>query len=125
MVLVDSSVWIEAWRGRSDKVVARLTRLIEAGEAFLDPLIRTELLQGACDRKHQQELRQLLSPIPVEKLSDDLWDESAALYLKLRESGVTLTTMDCLIAAHAILMKTPLWSLDQIFRRVTGLNLLP
>lgn len=124
MILVDSSVWIAGWRGNDKSVVNRLTHLIESGQVILNPLIRTELLQGAKDRHHQQTLKNLLDPIPIESLPDQLWDESSALYLKVRAMGTTLTTIDCLIATHAIISSFSLWSFDHIFIKIPGLKLV-
>lgn len=120
MILVDSSVWIDAWRG--GKTVARLTPLIETGDAVLNPLIRTEILQGARDRRHQEMLKGLLSPIGVEALPEGLWEEAPLYYLRARERGVTLTTIDCLIAVHSLLLRCPLWSLNQVFRRAPDIQ---
>ena len=123
MILVDSSVWIAAWRAQDSKIVTALTRYVEAGEASINLFIRTELLQGARDRRHQQALRDLLSPIPIHPFSDEMWEEAPNLYLKSRERGITLTTIDCLIATHAQLAHLPLWSLDQTLHKVPGIKI--
>lgn len=118
MILVDSSVWIQAWRGRDADVIATLARLVEGERVRINPLIRTELLQGARDGRHQQQLRHLLEPIRVQPLPEALWEESPKLYLQCRQRGVTLTTIDALIAVHAKIGKMQLWSLDGIYRKI-------
>lgn len=122
MILVDSSVWIEAWRGKNPSVTTSLARLIESGEATLNPLIRTEILQGARDLGHQKFLKELLSSVSIEPLPEDLWEEAPALYLKLRQKGITLTTIDCLIASHSMIKSLALWSLDQTFEKIPELK---
>lgn len=123
MILVDSSVWIEAWRGLDTKVVACLRELVESTSAVVNPIIRLELLQGARDRRHQQTLRDLLSPIQTEPFPERLWDETAHFYLTAREGGITLTTVDAIIATHARLLHYRLWSLDQVFSKIPGVEL--
>lgn len=85
-------------------------------------LIRTELLQGARNKKHQAEIKKLLEPVPIQPFPEDLWDEAALFYLKIRERGVTVTTIDSLIATQAILSKSLLWSLDGIFSKISGID---
>lgn len=115
MILVDSSVWVDAWRGRQRGLAATLTALIESGEAAMNPLIYTELLQGALHARHQEEIATLLQPIALLPLPNMVWTESPRMYLRLRQQGLTLTTIDCLIATHVMLEHHDLWSLDKIF----------
>ncbi len=122
MILVDSSVWIAAWRGHDSSLVQQLSELIEKEKVAINGLIRTELLQGAKDTRHQKELKKLLEPVSLLALPEALWDESARLYLKSREIGVTLTTVDCLIATQSILSRLPLWSLDQVFKKIPDIR---
>ncbi len=123
MILVDSNVWIAAWKGGHPEVQRQLGLLIEAGETTINELIRTELLQGARDREHQKKLSTLLEPIPVAHLSPEIWQAAPPYFLDCREKGITLTTIDCLIAVHALERKVRLWSLDQIFERLPRLRL--
>jgi len=123
VILVDSSVWIAAWRG-DGSAANTLSRLIEGGDAVINPLIRTELLQGARDRRHQQELKGLLTPITVLPLPESLWNKAPEIYLQSRERGTTLTTIDCLIATHARIERIMLWSLDQALSKVPGVRAL-
>lgn len=122
MILVDSSVWIAAWRGNGPSLLEILGASVEAGEAGINLLIRTELLQGARDKKHQRALMKLLEPVPILPFPDNFWDEAPAFYLKCREDGIRLTTMDSLIAIHAILLGISLWSLDTTFSKIRGLR---
>ncbi|MBI4366141.1 MAG: PIN domain-containing protein [Deltaproteobacteria bacterium] len=121
MILVDSSVWVDAWRGRQRSLANALTAMIESGEAAINPLIYTELLQGALNARHQEEIAALLQPISVLPLPETLWTESPRNYLRLRQKGLTLTTMDCLIATHAMLEHCRIWSLDGVFAEIRAL----
>ncbi|MBI2346279.1 MAG: PIN domain-containing protein [Deltaproteobacteria bacterium] len=118
MPLIDSSIWIAGWRGGVPAINEALISLIESNDASINPLILTELLQGALNSKHQEAIAQLLAPIPVLPLPNRLWTEAPKLYLRMRQKGVTITTMDCLIAMHAISERVPLWSADGIFQDI-------
>ncbi len=123
MILVDSSVWISAWKGKSENLTQKLAGLVEVDGVVINPLIRMELLQGAIDLKHQKELKTLLDPISVQALSDEEWEGAPLFSLQQRQKGLTLTTIDCLIAYHAKILGISLWSLDQVFEKVSGINL--
>lgn len=118
MILVDSSIWIAAWRGQNKTITNHLASLIENEAVAINGLIRTELLQGAKDKKHQNLLRKLLGPISVQPFDEGLWDEAATFYLKVREKGITLTTIDSLIATHSVVFQQSLWSLNAIFAKL-------
>lgn len=123
MILVDSSVWIEAWRGVHQALTDRLSQEIENENVSINLLIQTELLQGAKDLKHQKSLKTLLDPISIDPFPEDLWEETPKLFLQCRQKGIQMTTIDCLIASHALLRDIPLWSLDKDFQRVPNLVL--
>lgn len=99
-------------------------QLIESEAAVINPVIRIELLQGAKDFSHQRQLIRLLSPVEVLPLSDAVWEEVPRFALRSREKGVTLTTVDAIIAAHAALIGASLWSLDAVFQRLSGVKLI-
>lgn len=122
MILVDSSVWIAAWRGADDQVVATLSQLVESEAAAINPLIRVELLQGAKDAGHQRALQTLITPIPILPL-EDIWEDVPRYALRWRSRGVTITTIDAIIATQSIATRHALWSLDKVFTRIEGLPL--
>lgn len=123
MILVDSSVWITAWRGTSEDVSAELARLIEIESARINPLIYIELLQGARDAAHQRTLRSLLSAVPVLALTPEIWEEIPILSLRWRSKGIQLATVDSTIAGHAHSTGMRLWSLDKVFSKIPNLSL--
>lgn len=120
MILVDSSVWIAAWRGADERIVATLSQLVESEAAAMNPLIRVELLQGAKDAGHQRALQALITPIPILSL-EDIWEDVPRYALRWRSHGVTLTTIDAIIATQSIATRYALWSLDKVFTRIEGL----
>ena len=123
MILVDSSVWISAWKGVDASLTSKLSELIELEEVGINPLIRMELLQGASDTKHQNQIRVLLDPVPIQEISSEIWYGTPVFSLQQRQKGVTLTTVDCLIAYQAKILNASLWSLDRVFEKISGVRM--
>lgn len=102
MILIDTSAWIEFLRDTGSSVCQRVDDLLAAEIATCD-VVRMELLAGARDEQHLQQLRRLLaraSSLPTESVD---YDAAAALYRTCRQRGHTVRKLiDCLIAAVAI-----------------------
>lgn len=126
MVLVDSSVWIEALRrnGRLDVKLA-LENLLDAYEAQWCSPVRLEVLGGARPGD-RTKLGRHLSVIPYRACSEEDWDRSVALAWKLRDNGLTVPWFDVVIGALALCDNVRLYALDAHFARIselTGLRL--
>lgn len=126
MVLVDSSVWIEALRrkGRLDVKVA-LEALLEAYEAQWCAPVRLEVLGGA-RATERTRLGLHFSIIPYRRCSEEDWERAIALAWKLRDRGLSVPWLDVLIAAIALHDTVRLYSIDNHFEeisRLTGLRL--
>lgn len=105
MILVDSSAWIEFQRATGSPAERRLTRAIEGGERLATMgLVLLEMLAGARDDRHAEELRRLLARCRLLSVDEPFDYETAAmLYRACRRAGTTIRRLpDCLIAAVAI-----------------------
>jgi predicted nucleic acid-binding protein len=107
LVLVDSSVLIDFFRGRDTPAVRRLAELEAAGDAnWALPLVcLQEILQGAKDEREWKLLRRTLESQevvgPREPLAVHL--EAARIFFDCRRKGLTVrSSTDCLIAALAL-----------------------
>lgn len=102
MILVDTSAWIEFLRDTGSPVCIKVDRVLRGEIGTCDP-IRMELLAGARDDKHLNDLRRLLSRATVLPTSPPDYEEAAQLYRLCRRKGETVRRLvDCLIAAVAI-----------------------
>jgi predicted nucleic acid-binding protein len=105
VILVDSSVWIEFQRATGSPADRRVTAAIESDEPLATMgLVLMEVLAGARDERHAEDLRRLLDRcrfLPLEEPSDH--EVAARLYRACRREGTTIRRLpDCLIAAVAI-----------------------
>lgn len=121
MTLVDSSVWIEFFRGRDASVRRRLDQLLENDQVVLSAFVRLELLAGvrSTEVPKMQRLLDALPALPVDN-SQFSWCEDRLKEGRAR--GVRFGTLDLLIAAQASLSDCGLWSLDADFKRMATLG---
>lgn len=104
LLLVDSSVWIDAFNGRDAPEVDLLNDALDAGEVVLGDLILMEVLQGV---RHPRQLRateRALAAFPCANLGGRERARSAAAnYRTLRAAGVTpRSPIDVLIATFCV-----------------------
>ncbi len=123
MILVDSSAWIEFQRATGSPADRRLTAAIEDGEPLATTgIVVLELLAGARDERHADELRRLLGRcrfLAVEEPSDH--EAAAALYRSCRREGTTIRRLpDCLIAVVAIRSSAALLHQDSDFDAIAN-----
>mgnify|MGYP001822621608 CR=1 FL=1 len=115
MILIDTFAWVEFLRDTGSPVCQRVDDLLAAEIATCD-VIRMEVLAGARDERHLQQLRRLLaraSSLPTEPVD---YEVAAALYRTCRQRGHTVRKLtDCLIAAVAIRGGVPILHMDADF----------
>lgn len=124
-VLVDTSVWIDFFRGRATPQVIRLKELLGQEEVLLGDLILAEILQGV--REHElARVEKAFSAFRVMPLvGEAVARQSAADYRTLRSRGITVRkTIDCLIASWCIRNRTPLLHADGDFLPFVDLGLI-
>ena len=117
MILVDSSVWIDYFRGRPTAQTDLLEGLLDSQELAIGDLILTEVLQGCKLDKEFNEVRRLLSRLDLVVLGgEDVMIEAAKNYRKLRSLGVTVRgTIDVVLATRCIVSRHQLLHSDRDF----------
>jgi predicted nucleic acid-binding protein len=123
VVVVDSSIWIDFFRGREVAVVEGLRALLDADEVALAAPIRLEILIGASKLEHPR-LRRLLSALPLLLPSIELWTRLEAWAERARRAGERFGAMDLLIAGIADEHGARVWSADGDFARLARLGLV-
>jgi predicted nucleic acid-binding protein len=104
MILVDSSVWIDYFRGDSTPQVDMLDALLGNEPLAMGDLILAEVLQGfQSEREFNQAKQLLLSFEMVEIVGKDIAIQAARNFRTLRGHGITVRkTVDTLIATRCI-----------------------
>lgn len=104
MILVDSSVWIDYFKGTVTSQTEMLDGLLGRESVAIGDLILMEVLQGFPNEKTFQEARDLLtSLVLVEMCGHDVAIQAALNFRMLRARGVTVRkTIDTIIATRCI-----------------------
>jgi len=104
LILVDSSVWIDYFRGHTTQETERLETLLGKSVLMTGDLILAEVLQGFRDEEEVEQAKSVLTMLKVETLGgEDIAVKAAMNYRALRAQGVTVRkTIDCLIATWCI-----------------------
>jgi predicted nucleic acid-binding protein len=103
-ILVDSSVWIAALRGKQTLATAKLAKFGESETILVGDLILLEVLQGSRDDEHAVRIERDLRTFDVVALLDySLAIKAAEHYRRLRALGVTIRkTIDLIIGTWCI-----------------------
>lgn len=122
MILIDTSAWIEFLRDTGSPVCERVDKLLQSRIATCDA-VRMEVLAGARDQEHLQQLRRLLARatlLPTESID---YDTAAALYRSCRNQRKTVGKLiDCLIAAVAIRARVQVLHRDEDFATLAAVT---
>ena len=102
MVLVDTSVWIEAFRTGTRW---RLEDVVDFDEVVTCPPVVQEILQGIRDERAFSAARVALLSLPMVEspMPAAAFVQAAELFRSARRAGVTVrSSVDCLIATCAL-----------------------
>jgi len=104
LILVDSSVWIDYFRGVSTPESERLDVLLGSEPVAIGDLILAEMLQGFAVEREFNQARRLLTGLHVRTLGGrEIAIQAARNSRALRARGVTVRkTIDSVIATHCI-----------------------
>ena len=117
MILVDSSVWIDYFRGTPTPQANRLDGLLGSEPLAIGDLILTEVLQGFATEREFNDARKVLLALDMVVLGGaDVAVEAAKNYRKLKSLGVTVRkTIDTVIATRCIVSGHMLLHSDRDF----------
>ncbi len=104
MILVDSSVWIDYFRGAITPQTEKLDSLLGQQPLAIGDLILTEVLQGFDDEREFNVARKMLSSLTMVDLSGEQIAIQAAKNVRvLRRLGVPVRkTIDTVIATRCL-----------------------
>jgi len=122
-VLIDTSAWIDFFRDRSP-VADAVERLLAEGQALRCGPVDLELRRGlrAAEATRVIPVLWALEELPCEAID---FASAGDLLRSLRAGGVTLPSMDGLIAALALRHDVPVLTVDRDFEAVPDLRSWP
>ena len=103
-LIIDTSVWIDFFKGTENAQVKTLIEYIENDDpVFICPRILQEILQGIKNDKQFKEIKEYLLCLNI--LNDDAIETALGgvkIYRKLRKKGISIRkSNDCIIAYYA------------------------
>jgi len=104
LILVDSSVWIDYFKGTVTAKTDRLDELLGRELLAIGDLNLTEVLQGFTEERAFNEARKMLTSLTVVELGgQEVAIQAAKNYRALRKLGITIRkTIDTVIATRCI-----------------------
>ena len=127
MILVDTSAWISFFRDRGP-VAGIVDQALEDDEVALCGPVLTELRRGFTSTAERSKIMPLFLSCHQLSQPHNLWDEAGDLGFVLARKGITVKSLDLLIATYALFHRIPLLTLDSDFRSIArvgvGLNLI-
>lgn len=117
MVVVDTSVFIDYFSGRSNNETEKLDELLQTSIVILGDIVALELLQGVRSKKEENLLHKAFNFLEKKPMIDfELAKRYAAMYRELRSRGHTVRkSNDVIIAGFCILHNYPLLQKDRDF----------
>ncbi|MCC6639884.1 MAG: PIN domain-containing protein [Deltaproteobacteria bacterium] len=117
MILVDTSAWIEFFRG-SEPVASTVDRALESDEVALCGPVLTELRRSLRTPAERRRVLPLFSGCHLLEQPPALWEEAGDLGFALARRGASVKTLDLLIAVYALSHSVSLLTIDADFARM-------
>ncbi len=121
MIVVDSSVWIQALRSSDSPEAPELGELLDEDRVALVGPVKLEILLGS-SRRQEPRLRRVLSALPCWYPDISTWKQAEDWVAVALRSGHRFGFADLLIASIAYRHEAQIWSLDGDFQRLAGLG---
>ena len=121
MICVDTSVWVEAFRGGRHSVVRHLAELLETDTVSVPVPVRLEVLGGA-PRRTFAALAERFAGMPTLIPDRATWETAEGWVGVAIAAGQRFGVADLLIAAIAREHQARLWTLDADFGRMAKLG---
>ena len=118
MILVDTSIWIEFFKKKSQTIIP--IDLIP-NLAVCPPVVQ-EVLQGIKDDATYLRIQRSLLSFRIAGATMDIsyYQEAANIYRSARRRGITIrSSVDCLIAAIALRDKFQIWHQHRDFEEIS------
>ena len=99
-VLVDTNVWIEFFRPKSE-LGHLVENLLADNAVWMCGVVMFEVLKGIRSEEEKAKLLSIFEILPYAEMTKSLWQEASELSVSLRKRGLSFPNSDLLIAAIA------------------------
>lgn len=119
-VLVDTSVWIDFFRNKETSLRRQVIRVLRDRNAYYTGIIALELYRGARTKKEISILDKLFLSIEKIMEREETHKEAGLMGFELAKKGITIGTVDLLIAQLSLENDLILFTMDQHFKTITN-----
>ncbi len=114
MILVDTSAWVDFFRG-AGRFSTLVDEALETNQVALCGPVLTELRRGLNSKTERSHVLGLLGGCHLLAQPDHLWEEAGELGFYLARRGVAAKSIDLLIACYALAHDVPVMTADSDF----------
>ncbi len=120
-VLIDTSAWIASFRRSGhDKLKQKVVETLTTFSAVTANIIVMELLQGCRDQREYEKMRSRLEALELLALNEDVWETAYSAGFSLRKKGITVPSVDIIIASLARTHDCTLLHHDRHFKLIAS-----
>jgi len=116
--LVDTSIWVEFFRGRNTVIKERVLDLLDANRIVINGVIISELLMGARGKKETEFVKERLSRLDFLNADKDFFIRCGNIGNRVRKAGINMPLSDIMITTHAILHNLIVFTMDSHFEKI-------
>jgi predicted nucleic acid-binding protein len=116
--LLDTSIWIEFFRGHSQIINTRIFDLLNKDRIVTCGVVLTELLLGAKGKKEIHFVNERLVHLNYLGTSIEFFILCGNLGKKLRQSGINVPLSDLMIAAQGKMNSLTIFTTDKHFETI-------
>ncbi len=126
LVLIDSSVWIDFFKGSDIHLTERVNALIENDRAAICGLVEIEVIPFFRKEKERIDAKKLLSVLTRFSFYDDYWSYMLEMQSTLlKATGTPIAVPDLIVATLCLKNNAKLYSLDKHFKTIASHTNLP
>ncbi len=122
-VIVDTSEWAQYFRVPESPEATEVRRLLAAKSVVMVGVVYAELLRGARNEVQFRTLTDELEAVTFIEVTKQTWIRAGEVLSGLERIGQRIALPDAVIAASALEHGLSVFSRDEHFRRVPGLEL--
>ncbi len=116
-LVVDTSVWVDFFRGRD---LPRLEQALKDGDVVLPPIVAAELTSAPLSRAERGRLEAFLRDLPLHPTPIEHWLRVGLLRATAARKGLTVSSPDAHVAQVALDLDGVVWSEDIVFARLAA-----
>jgi hypothetical protein len=123
MIIVDTSIWVNALRSGESAESLEVDNLLATSQVAMVGIVIAEVLQGARNPSEWDRLRLWFQAIPFLPETRETWSETGRAAFELRQRGTPLPLQDVLIATLAREYSCSVYTSDHHFQAIPGIQL--